>query len=150
MFESVADYDQVRVSSDAEIAARKKTIRLTLFIAFVVFVPGLYYYLVAWAWAPVWYPLVAGTTEPFTFVMSLIPVAIYTTLEFYAAHVLANLVGESESTLTRLLVTSLIVFAVTTYGLFPLYSPLHGYSAPPENIFGLFKQALGPPLPGAC
>lgn len=131
--------------------ADARRIAKALFIVFLLFAPGFYWWVVASAWAPVSYFVALAIARPAEIGMIAIPVALYVAVYWATAKGLTTIIMTlTEHRLLRLAAVTLLIALATCYALFPRFTPVHGDYAPELNVIQLLLHAFGPQLPGTC
>ncbi|HEY0157314.1 MAG TPA: hypothetical protein VGF28_08525 [Thermoanaerobaculia bacterium] len=122
-----------------------------LFIAFLLFVPGLYWWGVASAWAPVSYFVALSVAHPSGIWLTFYPVLCYAALDWLMARGVTLIITTVlERRFLRVAVAALLIAFSTYYALVAGYKPMHGGSTPDLNLILLLQHAFGPRLPGSC
>lgn len=146
-----AIYDPAALAlEEQQRATDKRFVTKAIFLAFVLFAPGIYWFIVAGAWAPIPYAVALALAEPANVWLLAIPACLYALIDWGIARGLAMLIVLFERRMLRLLVAAILVALLLTYASMPLYEPMSGSSGPQLNFIEIILHAFGPQLNGVC
>ena len=131
-------------------AVDERFVAKAIFLALVLFAPGLYWVLVAGAWAPIPYAVALTFADPSMLVWMAIPAALYALIDWWIARGLAKMIMILEHRRSRILAAATLVALLLTYASMPLYEPMSGTSGPALNFIEIILHAFGPQLNGVC